>query len=66
MERCSNPAQGKCRFKFLLSSVFQNPGGIKGVMQKVNPFKSSSQVTTALSHGPLVLTLILTHLVSLP
>lgn len=34
--------------------VFQNPGMLKGVMQKVNPFKSASQVTTALSacyHG---------------
>ena len=29
--------------------VFQNPGMLKGVMQKVNPFKSTSQVTTALS-----------------
>lgn len=25
--------------------VFQNPGGLKGVMQKVNPFKSSTQVS---------------------
>ena len=28
--------------------LFQNPGVLRGVMQKVNPFKSTSQVTTAL------------------
>lgn len=32
-----------------LQLVFQNPGVLKGVIQKVNPFKSTSQVTTALS-----------------
>lgn len=29
--------------------VFQNPGMLKGVIQKVNPFKSTPQVTTPLS-----------------
>lgn len=28
--------------------LFQKPGMLKGAMQKVNPFKSTSQVTTAL------------------
>lgn len=29
--------------------VFQNPGAFKGVLQKVNPFRSASQVGTASS-----------------
>ena len=32
-----------------LNLVFQNPGMLKGVMQKVNPFKSTSQVDPTLS-----------------
>ncbi len=37
------------QFLKYLRLVFQNPGMLRGVMQKVNPFKSTSQVTTALS-----------------
>lgn len=36
---------------YVLIGVFQNPGVLKGVMQKVNPFKSTSQVTTAMTAG---------------
>ena len=32
-----------------LNLMFQNPGMLKGVMQKVNPFKSTSQVDTTFS-----------------
>lgn len=34
-------------FAKALKLVFQNPGVLKDVIKKVNPFKSTSQVTTA-------------------
>lgn len=34
---------------FIKVLLFQNPGMFKGVMQKVNPFRSASQVGTASS-----------------
>lgn len=34
---------------FIKALLFQNPGMFKGVMQKVNPFRSASQVGTASS-----------------